>query len=669
MNNNEARQRIVELTTELNEHNHRYYILDDPVVSDAEYDQLLRELQTLESAYPDLALPDSPTQRVGSLPQDAFEKLAHRTPMLSLDNAMDADEIREFDRRIRKELDLEEVEYVVDPKIDGLGVELIYENGVFTAGSTRGDGTVGENITANLRTLRTLPLRLRDTDLPIPSLLEVRGEVFMRHADFELLNEKRLKAELPLFANPRNAAAGSLRQLDSRITAERTLHLNIYAAGTLSEFDPETHLDFLKALQSWGIPVNPLYQVCHGIEEAVSYHKNLEIERESLEYDIDGSVIKVNRRDHQARLGIRSRSPRWAVAAKFKARQEITRINRIEASLGRTGAVTPVANLEPVQLGGVTVSRATLHNQDEIDRKDIREGDYVVVQRAGDVIPEVVKVILERRPEGTQPWIIPEICPVCGAHVIRLPEEAKHYCQNISCPAQVRGRIAHFASKRAMDIDGLGGKLIEQLVSSGLVHTIVDLYRLNTDTLAGLERMGAKSAANLIQAIDATRQRELWRLLHALGIRNVGEHLAKVLADTFNDLDRLTVATIEDLEAIHEVGPIVARGVHAFFREEQNQQLLLELAEVGVNPILPEKPDSGLFANDVFVFTGKLEAFSRDQAREMVESRGGRTANSVSKQTTILVAGPGAGSKLAKAERLGIRTLTESEFLALIEEE
>ncbi len=667
MNRDQAQDRIDELTVEINDHNHRYYILDDPVVSDAAYDRLLRELQDLEYEYPDLARPDSPTQRVGTLPLDTFESLEHRTPMLSLANAMDEQEILDFDTRVHKDLGPEPIEYVIEPKLDGLGVELVYEEGVFVAGSTRGDGFTGENITTNLKTLRSLPLSLRTETLPAPTLLEVRGEVFLGHADFQQLNRQREAKEEPLFANPRNAAAGSLRQLDSRITARRPLQINIYAAGVIEGFQYGTHVEFLEALKVWGFPVNEHFQLCTTIQEAVAFHRNLEATREELSYDIDGSVLKVNRIDLQQQLGIRSRSPRWAVAAKFKARQETTRILSIEASVGRTGAVTPVANLETVNIGGVQVSRATLHNQDEIDRKDVRIGDTVVVQRAGDVIPEVVKIIPDQRPADTVPYHIPANCPVCDSHVVRLPDEAKHYCQNISCPAQVKGRIEHFASKRAMDIDGLGTKLIAQLVEAGMLKTIADIYRLEMETLADLERMGEKSAENIIAAIDATREVELWRFLHALGIRNVGEHLAKLLANTFNDLETLADVELEELESTREVGPIVARGVYEFFREDHNLEMLTDLRTLGLRPRSPELNAAAALAGEVFVFTGKLERFTRDAAREMVESRGATTAGSVSKQVTTLVAGPGAGSKLAKAQKLGIRILNETEFLDLIE--
>ncbi len=659
--------RIRELTDALTEHNHRYYILDDPSISDAAYDTLLRELQDLETRFPELRQIDSPTQRVGSQPLPGFDQLTHSIPMLSLSNAMDDGELISFDARVRKDLEIEQLDYVVEPKLDGLGVELIYVDGVFTAGSTRGDGFTGENITQNLRTLKALPLRLRDEKRPIPPYLEVRGEVFMGHEDFEQLNQRQLDEEKQPFANPRNAAAGSLRQLDSRITASRNLLINLYAPGRIDNFMAESHMEFIQALKDWGFPVNDLYELCPNIKRVIQFHNNLEQNREKLAYDIDGTVTKVNRLDYQNRMGIRSRSPRWAIAGKFKARQEVTKILSIVPSVGRTGAITPVANLEPVHLGGVMVARATLHNQDEIDRKDVREGDTVVVQRAGDVIPEVVKAILDRRPAGSQPYLIPDRCPACDGHVIRLEGEAKHYCQNISCPAQIKGRIEHFVAKRCMDIDGFGTKLVSQLVDTKLIGSIADIYTLNLEQLANLERMAEKSALNIMEAIDTSKSAELWRLIHGLGIRNVGEHISKVIANKYGSLPALGGATVEDLEATHEVGPIVARGLVEFFRDSDNLKILEKLAQHGLNPTIDVSARSeGIFSGLSFVFTGKLEHYNRDSARVLVESMGGASANSISKKIDYLVAGPGAGSKIEKANKLGVKILTEDEFRIMV---
>ena len=663
----QALARIRELTEVLAEHNHRYYILDDPSISDTAYDALLRELIDLETQFPDLKQVDSPTQRVGSQPLAGFDQLTHSIPMLSLSNAMDEEELISFDERVRKDLEVEQLEYVVEPKLDGLGVELIYVDGVFTAGSTRGDGVTGENITKNLRTLKALPLRLRDKKRPIPPYLEVRGEVFMGHGDFEQLNQRQLDQEKQPFANPRNAAAGSLRQLDSRITASRNLLINLYAPGKIDNFAVESHMEFIQALKDWGFPVNDLYELCPNIESVIQFHNNLEHDRENLEYDIDGTVTKVNRLDYQNRMGIRSRSPRWAIAGKFKARQEVTKILSIVPSVGRTGAITPVANLEPVHLGGVMVARATLHNQDEIDRKDVREGDTVVVQRAGDVIPEVVKSILDKRPAGSQPYIIPDRCPACEGHVIRLEGEAKHYCQNISCSAQIKGRIEHFVAKRCMDIDGFGTKLVSQLVDTELIGSIADIYSLNLEQLANLERMAEKSALNIMEAIGSSKSADLWRLIHGLGIRNVGEHISKVIASKYGSLQALGEATVEDLEATHEVGPIVARGLVEFFRDSDNLNILEKLSQHGLNPTIDVSArNAGIFSGLSFVFTGKLEHFNRDSARVMVESLGGASANSISKKTDYLVAGPGAGSKIEKANKLGVKIITEDEFRTMV---
>jgi len=667
MDQQQALDRICELTEALNEHNHRYYILDDPSISDAAYDAQLRELQNLEEQFPDLRQPESPTQRVGSQPQSGFEQLTHSIPMLSLSNAMDEAELIAFDTRVLKDLEVDQLDYVIEPKLDGLGVELIYVDGVFTAGSTRGDGFTGENITQNLRTLKTLPLRLKDDRRPVPAYLEVRGEVFIGHQDFEALNKRQVDLEKQPFANPRNAAAGSLRQLDSRITASRNLLINLYAQGRIDNFSVDTHMNFIQALKDWGFPVNDRFELCPNIERVIAFHNQLETDRENLEYDIDGTVTKVNRLDYQNQLGIRSRSPRWAIAGKFKARQEITKILSIIPSVGRTGAVTPVANLEPVHLGGVMVARATLHNQDEIDRKDVREGDTVVVQRAGDVIPEVVKSILDKRPANAVPYIIPDRCPVCQGHVIRLEGEAKHYCQNISCPAQIKGRIEHFVAKRCMDIDGFGSKLVSQLVDTSLIGSIADIYTLSLEQLANLERMAEKSALNILEAIKASKSADLWRLIHGLGIRNVGEHISKVLANKYGSLSALEAAIVEDLEATHEVGPIVARGVVEFFKDSDNLEILRKLAIQGLDPQMDMSArNDGIFAGKSLVFTGKLEHFNRDSARELVESLGGTTANSISKKTDYLVAGPGAGSKMEKATKLGISILTEEEFREML---
>ena len=669
MTREEAQKEIEKLRKEIHYHNYRYYVLDDPVISDAEYDRLFRRLQELEEQFPDLITPDSPTQRVGAEPLEAFETVQHTVPMLSLDNAFTEEEVREFDARLHRLLQMDApFEYTVEPKIDGVAVELVYQDGRFVLGSTRGDGVTGENITANLKTLPQIPLQLLDDTLPIPSRLEVRGEVYYPLDAFRKLNEERERAGEPVFANPRNAAAGSLRQLDPRITAQRPLEIFIHGLGVIEGYTLNSQWEALEAFRAWGLRVNPLSRKVVGIDEAIDRYNELLDRREQLEYEIDGAVIKLNSFELQNRAGVRTRSPRWAIAYKFPAHQEVTQIIDIVAQVGRTGAITPVAVMKPVRIGGVEVSRATLHNQDEIDRKDIRIGDWVVVQRAGDVIPEVVKVVTSRRTGKEKKYKLPDTCPVCGARVVRLPGEAVARCENVSCPAQVKESIRHFASKGAMDIDGLGEKLIDQLVEKGLIKSYADLYFLTLDQLKNLERMGEKSAQNLLEAIDKSRNVPLDRFLYALGIRHVGEHIARVLANHFGSLDKIKNASEEELMAIHEIGPQVAKSIVQFFSEKRNLETLKKLFEGGVR-IQEPQPQAGAdnrFAGMTFVFTGALERFTRDEAERLVEERGGRAASSVSRKTTYVVAGPGAGSKLAKARELGIPVISEKEFLEML---
>lgn len=666
MNLDALREKAKELRRQIETANYNYYVLDNPTISDAEYDRLMRELEQLEAAYPELRTPDSPTQRVGAQPLDEFKTVTHRVPMLSLDNAMDEGEIRDFAIRVQKSLPGETVQFVCEPKIDGLAVELVYENGVFISGSTRGDGITGEDITQNLKTIRSIPLRLMP-NLPIPTLLEVRGEVYMDKADFQRLNEQQLKEGKPLFANPRNSAAGSVRQLDPQITAKRPLKIFCYGLGSLEGYFFQTHHEFLEALLKWGFRVNPLIEIAKEVEALIAYYHKIESIRDSMPYDIDGVVYKVDSLAQQAKLGIKSRSPRWAIAGKFKAQQEVTQIIDIEASVGRTGAITPVAHLKPVQIGGVTVSHATLHNQDEIDRKDIRIGDWVVVQRAGDVIPQVVKVITERRTGNEKRYSIPANCPVCGTPVVREEDEAKHRCPNINCPAQIKASIEHFASKRAMNIEGLGEKLIEQLVDSGLIKNVADIYSLRKEQLLTLERMGEKSAQNLLDAIAASQNVSLARFIYALGIRNVGEHMAKVLAKAFGSLERLSQASEEELMAIEGVGPIVARSVRNFFNAESNRQTIEKLLSSGIR-ISSEQDykQKEEIAGKTFVFTGTLTNFTREEAQALVEKYGGKSASSVSKKTDYVVVGENAGSKAETARQLGVKILNEAEFLELI---
>ncbi|NIO05939.1 MAG: NAD-dependent DNA ligase LigA [Proteobacteria bacterium] len=661
------RKQLEALRKKIEYHNYCYYVLDAPDISDAEYDQLMRELEDLEKEHPELYDPNSPTQRVGAPPLDVFETVTHTIPMLSLANAMDETEAREFDQRVKRFLGThEEIEYVVEPKMDGLAVELLYDEGKFAVGSTRGDGFTGENITQNLRTVKTIPLILQEGEMPVPELIEIRGEVYMEIEDFEVLNRRREALGEPVFANPRNAAAGSLRQLDSKVTASRPLKIFCYAMGTARGVTFETHWEFLQTLPKWGVRVNPVVRSCAGIEEAIAYYDEMTEKRETLPYEIDGVVIKVNRLDLQATLGQVSRSPRWALAYKFPAHQAITRVVNIIASVGRTGVVTPVAELEPVWVGGARISHATLHNQDEVVRKDVRIGDTVVVQRAGDVIPEVVKVLKERRTEEAGPYRIPEKCPVCGGDVVRLPGEAAHRCISLSCPAQLKGSIRHFASKRAMDIDGLGTKLVDQLVDQGLVTDIADLYNLERESLASLERMADKSAQNICDALNKSKKKPLARFLYGLGIRHVGEHLSELLAHEFGSLERLSKSNEEELMAIDEVGPEVAQSVARFFQDPKNMEILKRLKKAGLMIDEPSVARLEKLEGKTFVFTGTLESLRRDEARDLVESLGGRTASSVSKRVDYLVVGVDPGSKVDRAREFGVQIVTEEEFKKMI---
>ena len=656
---------IQDLRDQLNDHNYRYYVLDDPLISDSEYDQLFRELQKLETDNPNLITEDSPTRRVGAEPLSSFGSWTHRMPMLSLANAMNEDELAAFDTRVKKGLDTEkDLEYMAEPKLDGLAVELVYENGFFVNGSTRGDGITGEDITQNLKTITAIPLSLRKNGQKTPPLLEVRGEVFITKDGFKKLNRNQEKEELSPFANPRNAAAGSLRQLDSKITATRPLSIYCYEAGRIDGISFDTHEDFLSTLKEWGFPVNPEIQKVNNAETMVAFHRNLEAKRDSLPYGIDGTVFKVNVINQRNALGIRSRSPRWAIAGKFKAQQATTLVQNIIPSVGRTGAVTPVARLEPVNVGGVVVTNATLHNQDEIDRKDVRVGDTVLIQRAGDVIPEVVKVIPAKRPPETKTYQLPTECPSCGQEVSRPEGEVVTRCQNLSCPAQVKGRIEHFVSKGALDIDGFGEKLVDQLVDKKLILTVDDIFKLNFDDLVNLDRMAEKSALNILTAIQDSKQTTFARFVYALGIRNVGAHLSKVLEKAFvGDIEKFMKAAEEELEAIDEVGPIVAETITTFLSNCTNTDVIESCLSLGIRLKKVEKPKSLLLQGKTFVFTGALTQFSRNEAKEMTEAHGGKVSGSVSKNTDFVVAGPGAGSKLKKATELDIPVLSEAEFL------
>jgi len=659
------KKRVEKLREEIEYHNYRYYILDQPEISDAQYDRLMRELEKLEEQYPELRSPNSPTQRVGAPPLEAFEIVRHTIPMLSLANAFEEGEARDFDKRVKKFLGTsEEIEYVAEPKLDGLAVELVYEKGQFVVGSTRGDGINGENITRNLRTIKTIPLQLVRKEIPVPERLEVRGEVIMQVRKFKELNRKREEAGEPLFANPRNAAAGSVRQLDSKVTASRPLEIYCYGIGEVVGRTFKTHWEILQTLSKWGFRINPYIRTCRNMDEVLQYYHEMSEKRESLPYEIDGIVIKVNRLDLQARLGEIARSPRWALAFKFQPKQETTKILDIIVQVGRTGALTPVAVMEPVKVGGVEVSRATLHNQDEIDKKDIRIGDTVIIQRAGDVIPEVVQVVTSKRKGTEKKFKMPSKCPVCGAEVVK--EEAIHRCIGLDCPAQLKGRIKHFASKRAMDIEGLGTKLTDQLVDKGLVKDVADIYYLKKEQLVELERMADKSAQNIIDAIEKSKTKPLSKFLYALGIRHVGETTAEDLARHFQRLDDFFHLSEEDLMEVEGIGPEVAASVHQFFQDKKNKESIERLKKAGVKVIEPKLGEKGKLAGKTFVFTGTLKAYGRDEARNLVESLGGMTASSVSKKVDYVVVGEDPGSKLDKAKALGIKTLTEEEFKKMI---
>jgi len=664
----DIRQRARFLSDELTRHNYRYYVLDDPEIADSEYDRLMQELGDLEQRWPELVTPDSPTHRVGAPPLSKFVSVPHSLPMLSLDNAFNDDDIFEFERRIRRILKTTApIPYMVEPKMDGVAVELIYRDGLLAQAATRGDGFVGEDITANVRTIRALPLRLSvPVDGAVPATLEVRGEIFIHREAFRQFNRERIAAELPPFANPRNAAAGSLRQLDSQVTAQRPLNIFCYGIGVMQGDVPASQSELLARLKMFGLPVNPLVQSCRTIEEVLAVYRELEARREILPYDIDGMVIKVDARTLQDQLGTTSRSPRWAIAYKFKAIQATTRLEAIEVQVGRTGALTPVAHLTPVSVGGVVVSRATLHNQDEIDRKDVRIGDTVLVQRAGDVIPEVVMPVVSKRRGDERRFRMPDVCPSCGASVVRTEGEIAVRCFNADCPAQLKERIRHFASKNAFDIDGLGEKLVDQLVSRGLVASFPDLFGLEAADLAGLDRMAEKSAANLIAALQDSKTISFDRFIFALGIRHVGEHVARLLAKHFPGVAALQAADRDALEAIEGIGPIVAASVASFFSREENTGMIRRLLDSGVQITMDQaEPDTHL-SGLTFVLTGTLARMSRAQAQGLIEAAGGKVTGSVSRKTDYVVAGTSPGSKIDKARQLNVAVIDEARLWEML---
>jgi DNA ligase (NAD+) len=665
----DAARRIEDLRRQVAHHDYRYYVLDDPEISDARYDALMRELRELEAAHPDLIVPDSPTQRVGGTAAGGFAEVVHAVAMLSLDNAFGEQEVLDFDRRVRERLDVEAVEYSAEPKIDGLAVSVRYEQGRLVQAATRGDGSKGEDVTANVRVIRSVPLKL--VGRHVPAVLEARGEVFMTRRSFAELNRRAAAQGEKTFVNPRNAAAGSLRQLDPKVTARRSLDLYFYGVGAADGWQaPRRHSEVLEGLRGFGLRTCPETATVEGASGCLSYYRHLGSRRDSLGYDIDGVVYKVDRLDWQRDLGFVARAPRWAIAHKFPAQEETTTVRDVEFQVGRTGALTPVARLEPVFVGGVTVSNVTLHNMDELVRKDVRIGDTVVVRRAGDVIPEVVRVVTDLRPSNARRVVLPARCPVCGSHVTRAEGEAIARCTGgLVCQAQRRESLRHFASRRAMDIEGLGDKLVEQLVETGRVTTPADLYTLEAAELSELERMGAKSAANLVAALERSKRTTLARFLFALGIRDVGEATALTLAEHFGSLESLEEASVESIQEVPDVGPVVAQHVRDFFDEPGNRKVIAALRKAGVSwpEARPARTDAGgALQGEVVVITGTLDAMSRDEARAAARAAGASVTDSVSRKTTLLIVGSEPGSKLRKAQELGVRVVDEAGFLGLL---
>ncbi|HKU14126.1 MAG TPA: NAD-dependent DNA ligase LigA [Steroidobacteraceae bacterium] len=665
-----AAARVRELRRQIEHHNYRYHVLDDPEVSDAEYDRLMQELKALEQQHPDLVTPDSPTQRVGATPVGELQEVVHTRPMLSLDNAFADEDVVAFDRRVRERLeDVEQVEYSAEPKLDGLAISFRYESGRLVQAATRGDGLRGEDVTHNVRTIKAVPTTLRGSP---PKLLEVRGEVFMLIAGFKAMNERALQRGERTFVNPRNAAAGSIRQLDPRLAAGKPFDVFFYGVGETDGWKlPARHSEALQQLREWGLKVSPLLQIVQGAAGCLQYYHDVGAKRAGLPYEIDGVVYKVNRFVQQRELGFVARAPRWAIAHKFPAHEENTVVKGVEFQVGRTGALTPVARLEPVFVGGVTVSNATLHNMDEVRRKDVRIGDTVVIRRAGDVIPEVVKVILERRPQDALEVELPGKCPVCNSDVEREEGEAVARCTGgLFCAAQRKEALRHFASRRALDIDGLGSKIIDQLVEGEKVRSPADLYRLSADDYAGLERMGEKSAANLVEALERSKQTTLARFLYGLGIRDVGEATAAALANHFGALEPLQDASEEAIQEVPDIGPVVAAHVHTFFQQPHNREVITALRAVGIawkDQQRKAAAAEGPLTGKTFVLTGSLDSMSRDEATDRIVALGGKVAGSVSKKTSYVVAGAEAGSKLAKAQELGVEVLDEKALLALLE--
>jgi len=667
-NKENIKDRIQELIEKISTFDYQYYVLDNPSISDFEYDKIFRSLVDLENENPELIRPDSPSQRVGGKALDAFESVIHRQAMLSLNNAFDEDELIAFDKRIKDDIGIDEVEYAVEPKFDGLAITLTYENGIFVQGATRGDGYTGENVTHNLKTIRSIPTKLNY--IHPPKLLEVRGEVLMLKKDFELLNQKQESLGEKQFANPRNAAAGSLRQLDPRITATRPLTFFSYGLGVCEpNLNLKTHTQTIQLLKQFNLPISDLSTSVKGVKGLQSFYDKVSKLRNALAYDIDGVVYKVNSFNYQNELGFLSRAPRWAIAHKFPAEEALTEILDINVQVGRTGAITPVARLKPVFVGGVTVTNATLHNEDEMTRKDVHIGDIVSVRRAGDVIPEIVRVLINKRPKTIKKFRMPTECPECGSALVRIDDEAIIRCSGgLVCPAQQKQSIIHFASRKAMDIEGLGDKSVEQLVTVGLIHELPDIFKLKLEQLINLDRMAEKSSRNLLDAIEKSKSTSLPRFIYALGIRNVGESTAKDLAGFYGDLDEIMKQTEESLQIVPDIGPTVAKSISDFFRQTKSREVINSLIGLGVHwPKYDiKKSSSGIFATKTFVLTGTLPSMSREEAKSIIEMNGGKVVGSVSKKTDYVVAGSDAGSKLTTAQELGLKIISQQELLKLI---
>jgi len=667
-NKENIKDKIQELIEKISTFDYQYYVLDNPSISDFEYDKIFRSLVDLENENPELIRPDSPSQRVGGKALDAFESVIHRQAMLSLNNAFDEDELIAFDKRIKDDIGIDEVEYAVEPKFDGLAITLTYENGIFVQGATRGDGYTGENVTHNLKTIRSIPTKLNY--IHPPKLLEVRGEVLMLKKDFELLNQKQESLGEKQFANPRNAAAGSLRQLDPRITATRPLTFFSYGLGVCEpNLNLKTHTQTIQLLKQFNLPISDLSTSVKGVKGLQSFYDKVSKLRNTLAYDIDGVVYKVNSFNYQNELGFLSRAPRWAIAHKFPAEEALTEILDINVQVGRTGAITPVARLKPVFVGGVTVTNATLHNEDEMTRKDVHIGDIVSVRRAGDVIPEIVRVLINKRPKTIKKFRMPTECPECGSALVRIDDEAIIRCSGgLVCPAQQKQSIIHFASRKAMDIEGLGDKSVEQLVTVGLIHELPDIFKLKLEQLINLDRMAEKSSRNLLDAIEKSKSTSLPRFIYALGIRNVGESTAKDLAGFYGDLDEIMKQTEESLQIVPDIGPTVAKSISDFFRQTKSREVINSLIGLGVHwPKYDiKKSSSGIFATKTFVLTGTLPSMSREEAKSIIEMNGGKVVGSVSKKTDYVVAGSDAGSKLTTAQELGLKIISQQELLKLI---